>query len=86
MKVTLRGKRWNLKRCRMPSDTLGKCDPPYQPGKEIRICHTLKGEKELDVTIHELLHACYWDMDETAINDTATDIAHVLWRMGYRRK
>jgi hypothetical protein len=85
MKATLRGKRYKVRRCRMPTDALGWCDPPDHPGKEIRICHTLKGEKELDVTIHELLHACFWDMDETAINDSATDIARVLWRMGYRR-
>lgn len=86
MKITLRGKRYTFKRCRMPSDALGQCDPPDERGKQIRVCHTLRGEKELDVVIHELLHGCMWNLGETAINDSATDIASVLWRMGYRRK
>ena len=61
------------------------CDPPNEPGKRIRIRQGLKGERELDTLIHELMHAAHWDLDEQAVNDTAEDIARVLWRLGYRR-
>ena len=44
----------------------------------------LKGQDRLSVIIHELLHSCYWDMDEEAIHHPAEDIARVLWRLGYR--
>jgi len=44
----------------------------------------LVGERRLEVLIHEMLHACYWDLDEEAIDITARDIARVLFRLGYR--
>jgi hypothetical protein len=31
-----------------------------------------------------MLHACHWDLDESAIEETATDIARALHRIGYR--
>lgn len=40
----------------------------------------------LDTTIHESLHACLWRLSEEDVTQTATDIARLLWRMGYRRK
>ena len=85
MKVRIRGKSWDLSFVRTPDDADGLCDPPDTPSKRIRISHTLKGERQLDATIHELLHASHWDLDEVAINDTATDIARILWKLGYRK-
>jgi hypothetical protein len=34
--------------------------------------------------IHELLHAAHWDLDELAVEETAEDLARVLWKLGYR--
>ena len=39
----------------------------------------------LNTTIHEALHACDWDKTEKKVNNTATDIANFLWRLGYRK-
>lgn len=86
MKVRIRGKMWDLSFVRTPNDVDGLCDAPTTPGKRIRISHALKGEAQLDTTVHELLHAAHWDIDEPAIEQTAADIARVLWRLGYRRE
>lgn len=38
----------------------------------------------LDTVIHEALHACFPDMREEAITQSARDIARLLDRLGYR--
>lgn len=62
---------------------LGTCDIGK---KEIEIKPTLEGEEELDCLIHEALHACLPDIDDDAVDDTATSIAKFLVRLGYERK
>jgi hypothetical protein len=62
----------------------GECDAPTTKGKKIKIRESLKGEIRLDTIIHEQLHAADWTKDEEWVNDTATDIARNLWRLGYR--
>lgn len=59
------------------------CDPPDRTRRTICICDGLTPERELDVLIHEMLHAAYWDLDEAAIAETATDIAKALIALGY---
>ena len=66
---------------RLPPDTDGLCD--YY-GRKIKIRKTLRAERQLEVVIHECLHAAHWDLDETAITETAEDLARVLWRLGYK--
>ena len=39
----------------------------------------------MDTTIHEAIHAIRPELDEEAVASTATDIAHLLWRLNYRR-
>jgi len=86
VRLRLRGKLWRLL---ITKDTLGtakgSCEAPTLPNKAIRIRPSLKGRQELDTYIHEMLHACLWDLDEEAITDSATDIARALWRLGYRK-
>lgn len=89
MHITILGKRWELRFVdgRTMPDALGACEPPDSTRKEIRIRKNLKGKELLDVTIHECLHAADWSKDEEDwVAPVATDIAAVLWRMGYRRK
>jgi len=62
---------------------LGTCD---QFEQEIEIRPTIKGEEELDCLIHESLHACFPDIDDVAIDETANSIAKFLMRLGYRRR
>lgn len=83
--ITIRGRRYRLIYARLPHDADGICDAPDTEGKRIRIRRSLRGRRELDTLIHEMLHAAMWDLDESAVHDTAHDIAAVLWRLGYRK-
>lgn len=88
MHITILGKRWELKFLdgrKMP-DALGACEPPDSPRKEIRVRKNLAGVQALDVLIHETLHAADWTKDEEWVEQVATDIAKMLWKLGYRRK
>lgn len=92
MLIKLLGKRWRLKfepigRHRTDDGRRldGWCDPPTQTRKAIYIDSRLNGERELDVLIHEMLHACDWAKDEEYIAEQASDMARVLWKLGYRR-
>ena len=84
MLVTVNGKRWKLG-FHYGCPYRGQCDAPGVPGKQIRIDKTLDGEEQLEVLIHELLHAGCWHLDEESVETVACDIARILWRLGYRR-
>jgi hypothetical protein len=82
--VTILGKRWRLRFCRMASDD-GQCDDPRTPGKEIRINVSLRGRARLETVIHEMLHAGNWlHRSEEAVDEEARDMSRILWRLGYR--
>jgi len=83
--VNLRGKRFAISRPRrLQADTLGWCRTHGKP--KIAVAYSLNGVEELEILIHEMLHGCYWDMDEEAISDTAESIAIALWRLGYKKE
>jgi len=70
----------------LEEDDRGECDPPTVKNKQIRIANDLPPEEELEVTIHEALHACDWYKDEEWVEITARDIAKMLYRkLGWRR-
>lgn len=84
MRVKMLGKVWRF--VRKPLRKMGGwCDAPTKQNKEIIVCSSLKGERELEFTIHELLHAADWTKDEEWIGDVAKDVARVLTRLGYER-
>lgn len=83
MRVTVRGKRWNLVFTRLKK-SMGTCDAVTVPNKKIRVSNKLKGVRLLDTIIHELMHAGMWDLDEECIHEVASDIAKTLWKLGYR--
>jgi len=86
---SFRGRRYNIRfdRSTLKRKELGICDAPTAgKNKTIVIRPNLPGRDRLDTIVHEALHACYWDMDEVAIDEAATDIAKLLWRLGYRDK
>lgn len=85
MVITVRGKRWKLlfEHIRRSADYAGKCDAPSKRSKAIRIHRGLKGERRLEVLIHEMLHAGHWDLAEEAVGEMAVDFARVLTRLGY---
>jgi len=39
---------------------------------------------DLDVILHEGLHACT-ELDEQAVDETASSLALLLWRLGWRK-
>jgi hypothetical protein len=82
--LTIRGRRWRFCRRRITKED-GRCQHPDIVGKEITVAAHLQGEEELNTTLHELLHAAFWDLDEEAIEQAGTDLARALWRLGYRR-
>ena len=82
MRVRLRDKYFRLEFERLPPDADGLCD---FHGRSIKVRKSLRGERQLEVIIHELLHGCHWDLDEQAITETAEDLARVLYRLGYRK-
>ena len=85
MRCKLRGKYWSIVRAILPRSTLGLCE--WSSRKiTISIARKVRGELELDTTIHELIHACQPDLAEDTVEEVASDIARVLWRMGYRRQ
>lgn len=80
--VTIRGKRWRVIRSRVPPDRDGDCDHPASKQKTIRIRRGLKDWRYLEVLIHEMLHASFWDVSEEAVTETAADITSALKSLG----
>lgn len=81
-----RGKVWRIRR--IPPDHpkhAEDIDPPDTRGKILRIPFG-DSRADLDAQIHGALHACFWDIEEAAINDAATDIAKYLRRLGWRKQ
>lgn len=83
MKAKIRGKVWSILRRRISPKLRGDCNIET---REIRISSSLNGEEELEVTLHETLHAAFWDLDEHAVEAAATDAAAILWKMGWRKQ
>lgn len=70
----------------LDEDDRGDCDSPDTKNKKIRIANDLPPQEELEVIIHEALHACDWYKDEEWVELTAEDIARLLTKLGYRRQ
>ena len=85
MIVRILGRRWRLVFDRL-RDSRGDCDSPTTPSKSIRIDSRLRGERELEVILHECRHAADWGQSEEYVTEEARDVARILWRLGYRRR
>ena len=81
MTLLIRGRRFKLIFGNPGGDDWGKC---HYDTQKIVVRGTLSPLNKLDTVIHELLHAAVPDMDETAVDETASAIAKALWRLGYR--
>jgi len=86
MRFKLLDKMWNFRysRLRDSNENDGYCDPPKTPNKEIVVASQLRGKRRLEIILHECWHACDWSKDEEFIEESAHDMANVLWRLGYR--
>lgn len=86
---TLAGVKWLLRFTKLRGQAAGWAYLPdaRNPGmkRKILIDERLKGRALLETTIHECLHACYPQMSEETVTESARDIARVLWNLGYRQ-
>ena len=81
---TFRGKRYKIRT--VPNLSVdADADAPHTQNKTIRVHMGLPPLRELEVILHESLHACFWVLDESVITQSAEDIARFLWRLGYRK-
>jgi hypothetical protein len=51
----------------------------------ITLHRRLRGQQHLEVSLHEALHHCLPDFDESVVDDIALDLSVMLWKMGYRK-
>ena len=65
---------------------LGYCDSPKEKNKKIVVDSRLKDKKELEIILHEMMHAAQWDLDEEVVAHVSEDFARVLWKLGYRKE
>lgn len=64
----------------------GLCNSPNKKKKAIKIDKTLYGKEQLEVYIHEAIHASDFELSEKLVRKMGRDIASFLWRLGYRLK
>lgn len=84
MRIKILNKAWELVFCPNLKNK-GECDSPNSLNKKIRIWKGLKDEQELEILIHEMLHAAFWHIDEEYVDRVSKDISNVLWKLNYRR-
>jgi hypothetical protein len=85
MRIKIGNKYWKLIFVKLDEETGGECDSPDTRGKEIRISTDLGNQEELEVTIHEMLHAADWSKEEEWVEVIADDIARILWKLGWKK-
>ena len=85
MKLRVNGKVWNLEFHDAPSvgggKCLGFCERPDKKNKKIVIKESLRGEKLLEILIHEQLHAALWVADEEWVQEVGVDLARNIRRV-----
>lgn len=79
-----RGKTYTL--IEVPSDAGGECSDPNCCPRELLIPIEGESEYDLEVIIHEGIHACCWDICETSVREISHDIANLLWKLGWRKE
>ena len=60
----------------------GRCWLPAGRHPLIQLRRALRGYRAMDVLVHEVLHAARPELDEQAVEATATAIARALWKAG----
>jgi hypothetical protein len=64
----------------------GCCSNPRAEHPTIMIDPYLSEKDLLEVSIHEALHASFWQIDESCIKDAGENISKMLWDIGFRLK
>lgn len=85
IKVTIGEDEWTIRFSRedLGLDQWGVCAPGM---KLIVVEPTLRGTLLVDTVVHEILHACLWNINEEAISATAGVLTQVLVDAGFMKK
>lgn len=83
-KFSIAGQEWTWRYSRLKGNAEGWCFSA--PEHRIVIEDRLRGQRRLEVEIHEALHALYPSLSEEAVTQGAADLRRVLWKLGYRLK
>ena len=85
MRARLRGKYWHIIRAKN-LEARGDIDSATTKDKRIRVNTKVKNDTEelLEVVIHECLHGLIWDLSEETVQESAVDLAKVLYKLGAR--
>lgn len=87
MRVTILGRRWNLKfvpRLRRRGHA-GITTSPNLPNPTMTIESGHRPIVELETLLHEMQHAGDWTKDEDFVREFSKDVAKILWRLGWRK-
>lgn len=78
-RIQIGGLKWTLEvGGRMPPDRWGDTTPPTSKNRRIRVSGAARGEKFVDVLIHELIHARWWNICESEVTEFAKEITAIL--------
>lgn len=76
------GQEWTWRYSRLNGNADGWCYSA--PDHRILVDTRLRGQRRLEVEIHEVLHALYPQLSEEAVTNGAIDLRRILWKLGYR--
>jgi hypothetical protein len=86
IKLNLGGKRWTYKRPRSITQDGIECDGLCDSEtRTIKVSKSLTGLEELDANIHEMVHATGQFLDEEFVDESSTEMARALFKLGYRK-
>lgn len=82
MRVWIRDHFWTVVFSRMRKN-YGLC---HWDSRKIELSKFQDQKELLGTATHEVLHACFPDATEAAIDESSVAICEVLWRLGFRRE
>jgi hypothetical protein len=86
-RTRIAGRVWRVRfePARIMGTDWGRCWLPAGRHPLIQVRRALRGQRALDVLVHEVLHAARPELVEAEIEATASSIAAALWRARYRK-
>ena len=82
----IRGRRFSIRDSALhKGEELGLCSHPDLGHCEMIIPVDGDTKPELNTICHEIGHACFWDLDEEAIQEMGDAMSNLLWRLGWRK-
>lgn len=86
-RTRINGRTWRVQflEARAMGKAWGLCNHPPGRHPTISIRRSLTEPAMLDTLVHEVLHAARPELDEEAVDSTATAIAKALYRAGWRQ-